>query len=106
MTDRIENLQNFLIEDPDDHFSRYALALEYQRLGDDTKAAELFSYLLEHVPDYLAAYYQYGKLLEKQQNAEKAAHIFKMGIAIAQKQGNGKTKRELESALSELSDDE
>ncbi len=97
--ERIEVLKNFLREDPDDNFSLYALSLEYIRINNITGAIALLEQLLQLNPDYLAAYYQLGKLFEQQQDFAQATGTFKKGLDIARKQKDQKTLNELQSAL-------
>jgi tetratricopeptide (TPR) repeat protein len=100
--ERIELLKNFLHDDPDDNFSCYALALEYARINNITEAVSLLEQLLQINPDYLAAYYQLGKLFERQQDFIRASGIFERGLAVARKQKDQKTLNELQSALDSL----
>ncbi len=99
-------LKKYLEEDPDDAFSNYALALEYVTMKEDDFAAGLFQKILDKDDQYLAAYYQFGKLLEKMSKTEAAKDIYKKGILIAKKQNNQKTFNELQSALETLNEDE
>ena len=100
--DKIPALLQFLEEDPNDSFSRYALALEYVKAGRDDLAIIQFDHLNREHPEYLANYYQYGKLLVRQGEAEQAGAIFKNGIEVAKKSGDRHTFNELAGALEEL----
>lgn len=103
---RIQLLEQYIKEDSQDAFSTYALALEYANIGNSEKALSLFSTLVQNHPDYLAAYYHYGKLLEKLNNKEHAKDIYLKGIAVAQKQNNRKTLAEIKEAYNSLSETE
>lgn len=96
---RIEMLKTFILEDPSDPFNHYALALEYLKSGDFTEARKLFQHVFENHPDYLANYYQFGKLEESMGNLEEASKLYSSGIAVAKKTGDLKTASELQSAL-------
>ncbi len=96
---RIELLKTFILEDPSDPFNHYALALEYLNSGDFTDARKLFQYVFDNHPDYLANYYQFGKLEESMGNLEVASKLYSSGIAVAKKTGDLKTASELQSAL-------
>ena len=100
--ERIEQLKLFLDEDPDDNFSLYALALEYVNIHHVSEAIELLEKLIQKNPDYLASYYQLGKLFEQQGNFSKASDAFTKGLVVARKQKNQKTLNELQSALDSL----
>ena len=101
---KIEQLLEFLKEDPKDSFTLYALALEYEKY-DDKKAKEYYDLLLKEYSDYLATYYQAGKWYEKS-DKEFSKEIYKKGMAVAQKQGKTKTYSELQNALNVLLDEE
>jgi lipoprotein NlpI len=58
---RLEQLLRFYREDPNDPFSVYGLALEYQKT-DVRESERFFDELLGKFPDYLPAYYHAAKL--------------------------------------------
>jgi tetratricopeptide (TPR) repeat protein len=103
-TDRINLLLNYLEEDPNDRFSRYALGLEYVKMNELAKARECYEELLERAPDYLPVYYQAGKLFEAQSQPEAAIAVYRKGIAVATDQGDAHTRSELQGALFQLVD--
>lgn len=94
---RIEQLHQFIAEDPSDPFPRYALALEYLHHQPD-QARKCFEELLERFPDYLPGYYPAAHLYIDLEEADEAERIFQAGIALARKQGDAKTERELRQA--------
>lgn len=99
---RIEQLKEFIAEDPADVFSHYALALEYFNTGLNDEAEKEFLEVLKIKKDYLPVYYQLGKLYESKNDFKKAIEIYKKGIEIAKDQKNLKTLNELRSAMEEL----
>jgi tetratricopeptide (TPR) repeat protein len=101
---RIDQLKQFLQDEPNDEFSRYALALEYMNAGNDTEAMHHFKMLAENHPDYLATYYQMGKVLERQGKNSEAVLIYEKGKDVAIKLGNRHTLNELNSALDSMED--
>jgi len=101
---RIEILHEYLIEDPFDRFSKYALSLEYMQSGDTDQALMLLKELLELSPDFLAAYYQLGKAYEMKMLVGDAISTYKAGIEVARKQRNQHTENELKAALTSLDD--
>lgn len=103
---RLNNLEKYLLDDPKDPFLRYAIAMEYVKLAALLEAKMKFSDLLRDVPDYLAAYYQFGQLLEQLSDRIQAIEIYKTGIKIAEKQNNIRTLKELKQALEFLIEDE
>jgi hypothetical protein len=101
---KIDQLLEFLREDPNDSFTLYALALEYEKF-DQQRAGEQYSLLLKEHPAYLATYYHAGKFYEKS-DRDLAKKIYQDGLLLAQKLGKQKTYNELQSALNLLLDEE
>jgi len=99
---RLTELQQFLKEDPEDAFVKYALSLEYLRLNNLPEAGKIFSQLAENNPPYLPVFYQYGKFLEQTGDPGKAKMIYTKGMEIASSQRNQKTWMELKEALSQM----
>jgi len=97
---RIEQLKQFIIEDPSDAFPRYALALEYLNT-DRLLAREQFDGLLQQFPDYLPTYYPAAHLLIDLGEVAGAEHLFEKGIAVAAQQGDRKAEMELRQAYSQ-----
>lgn len=100
-SDRLEQLLGYYHEDPNDAFTIYGIAIEYQLL-DRQKAREFFEILLKEHPDYLPTYYHVGHLYEEIEEEDLAIEIYKKGILLAEKQSNSMTLRELQNALNEL----
>ena len=99
---RIEILKGFLKETPNDSFSRYALALEYVKLGQNDDAVREFERVKKNDPDYVATYFQLGQLYQKIGQTHEAEKTFRTGITVAAKMGDEHTRGELESALEAL----
>jgi tetratricopeptide (TPR) repeat protein len=104
MTNRIEQIQEFLKDDSNDSFLKYALALEYVRIEENNTAKDCFLKLIKEDENYLASYYQLGKLYELLNDLENAIEIYKKGIKIAEKGENKKTLLELQEAYHMLMD--
>ena len=102
---RMKMLRQYLEEDENDHFSRYALALE--TLEEDPAATvKILVDLLARNPAFLAAYYQLGKAYEKTDYKELALVAYRQGIAVARQQQDLKTENELKTAAFTLSDED
>ncbi len=84
---------------PRDSFLHYAAALEHQKNGDLNGAIKIMQKIVKNDPDYLASYYQLGKMLEEKNKAEEAVEVYKSGKSIARKQNDMKTLGELAEAL-------
>ena len=96
---KIAELIEFLKDDPNDNFIRYALALEYTKIEEYENAKSIFDILVKEAPHYLPTYYQYGNLLAEIGQPGLAEEIYKKGIEIADSQLKIKTKQELQQAL-------
>ena len=98
---RIDQLKNLLLENPDDSFLNYAMALEKIKEGNDDEAREIFQSVIEKNPNYTGTYYHLGKLYERQGDKTTAEKIYRNGIQLT----FGKelhTHAELQNALNEL----
>ena len=103
---RIEQIQTFLKDSPQDPFLNYALAQEYYKLGDTQQALNLYCQLVEQTPTYVATYYHLGKLYIELGQRELAMQTFESGIAMATQQNERHNLAELQSARLELLYDE
>jgi len=95
-------LKGFLDDNANDSFSRYALALEYVKLGQNDDAVREFETVKSNDPDYVATYFQLGQLYQKLGKMHDAEKTFRSGIGVASKIGDEHTKSELEGALDGL----
>ena len=96
-TDRVKQLEKFILEDPNDAFSKYALALEYLH-SNKSKSAELFDNLLENHPAYIGTYYHAAALHAELGNLDRADSIYTRGIEQAESLNEAHALRELKSA--------
>lgn len=99
---KIEELQAFLKEEPEDSFIKYALALECIKIENFEKGTSYLNDILERDENYLAAYYQLGKALERIGQQERASSIYLKGIEIAGELGKKHTLSELQQAYNLL----
>lgn len=102
---RLDQLLEFFRQEPNDPFIIYALALEFTKSNPE-QAIHYFEGLLKNHPDYLATYYQAGKLFEQTNQPEKAIEIYQLGIEKSKQIKDFHTQRELQSALDSLFEDE
>jgi tetratricopeptide (TPR) repeat protein len=96
--DRIAMLRKFIAESEDDPFPRYALALELKGKGDLAGAAAEMQALLARKPDYLAAYLQYGMLLQALGRVDEAKAAYAKGQEVARTKGDSHALSELTQA--------
>ncbi len=99
---RIVKLQALLERDPNDSFSRYALALEYAGVSDISRAIQLLLEVLERDPSYVPAFQQVGYLYQRIGEREKAVEMFRRGMTVAAQQGDHHARNEMQEALDEL----
>ncbi len=97
-SDRLERLNEFLRERPDDPFLLYARLLEYIRKGLGEDAERAIENLLSQHPDYLGTYYTSGVYFERQGNPDRALAIYRQGITLAKRLGDLKTAGEIQAA--------
>jgi Tfp pilus assembly protein PilF len=97
--DRLDQLLQFYDEDPDDAFTRFALAQEYLNQGEVAKARAFFEELVETDPDYVGTYYHLGKLYEQLGRTDDAIATYQHGIEVAREQRAQKDLSELQDAL-------
>lgn len=99
MQDRLKMIETMLETNPKDSFLHYAAALEHKSNGDIVSAVKILKSIIKNDPDYLASYYQLGKLLEDRSKFEEAIDVYKAGRSVAKKQNDMKTLGELSEAL-------
>ncbi|MFM2206190.1 MAG: hypothetical protein RL213_165 [Bacteroidota bacterium] len=102
---RTAQLHELIKEDPDDPFLQYALGLEYLKMSDLEAARTLFRQIIERFPDYLATYYQLGKVLERLKSPQNALSAYQAGIQVAVQQQNMHALAELRTAFELLQDE-
>lgn len=103
--ERLKKLLEWEAEKPDDAFLKFGIAQEYVSAGRDVEAMKYYTVLVKKFPDYLATYYQLGKLFERMDKAEAAKEVYMAGKEVAQAAGDAKTLRELDEAISQLEDE-
>lgn len=99
---KIEQLEQFLKESPDDCFLKHALALECIKAGDDQRARKLFEENRAFDPSYIATYYHLGKLLERGGLQEEAIAVYEQGMEQARAAGDNHAYSELRSVHEDL----
>lgn len=99
---RLDKLLAFFNDEPDDEFLKYALATEYLRLNDTTKALEFYEDLINNHPAYVGTYYHLGKLYEALHRKTDAIFTYEKGMEIAQKAGDNHAFAELQGVRREL----
>jgi Flp pilus assembly protein TadD len=100
---RKQQIEEMLVEDPNDPFLRYGLAMEHVSGGQDEEAVRCFQGLLQVAPDYVPAYMQAGKVLARLNREDEARALYRAGIAMARQKGDEHAAGEMEEFLDGLS---
>jgi tetratricopeptide (TPR) repeat protein len=99
---KIRKLTEFLKIDPRDCFTWFALASELSREGRTDDAVKAYRKLLSINPDYVGAYYHFGKLMETLNQPDEAIRLYLSGIDCARKTGDTHAASELQEAYNIL----
>ena len=99
--DRIATLRSFLDEDPDDPFTRFALAQEHARQGETDQALAYYEGLVREHAGYVGTYYHLGALYRALGRDDDAQDTLRAGIAVATEAGDTHARSELQRSLLE-----
>jgi len=89
-------------QNPADAFARYGLAMELIKGGELANGVAEFRALLEHNPNYAAAYFHGGQTLEKLGDLEQARAFYEKGVEVTGRTGDQHARSELQAALDML----
>ncbi len=99
--DRLATLQEFLRDDPDDPFTRFALAQEHAGRGETDAALAFYEGLVRDRPDYVGTYYHLGALYRQLGRDDDARGALRAGVRAATEAGDTHARAELQGALLE-----
>jgi len=102
MKTRREMLEEFVAQDPNDSFSRYALALELEKESRPQEALPQLREVITRDPSYVAAYYHLGRLLAQVGLLEDARDAYRRGLDVATASGDRRAGSEMQEALEML----
>ena len=100
--DRIATLTELLVQDPNNAFARYGLAMEHSNAGDFDRALGEFGKLIAAHPDYVPGYQMAAQTLVKAGRPSEAKSMLENGIASAQKKGDSHAESEMQALLEEI----
>ena len=80
---RLDLLLGILKETPTDSFVIFAIAKEYENIGNQNEAIQYYQKLYQLDPNYVGLYFHWGKLHEEINDSGKAIEIYSMGIEVA-----------------------
>ena len=95
--ERISLLKSCCVEEPENPFNFYALALEYREI-DKMAARQFFDRVSADFPTYLPAYFPAAHFFFELNELEKAKQIFEKGIDLALATKEEKALKELRNA--------
>lgn len=98
----MEVLKAMVTQNPADAFARYGLAMELVKTGQLEGAVAEFRALLEHNPNYAAAYFHGGQVLEKLGDVGQARTFYEKGVEVTARTGDQHAHSELQAALDML----
>lgn len=104
MNKRLPLLQQLLESNPTDSFALFAIAKEYEGLGDMQQALHFYQRLYTTNPGYVGLYYHLGKLYEKTGQQPEALQAYQEGMTVARQAGDHHALGELNAARMELDD--
>ncbi|MFG0333331.1 MAG: tetratricopeptide repeat protein [Maioricimonas sp. JB049] len=99
---RREKLEELLKSSPDDAFLNYGLAMEEAREGNLEAALAQLDRVLTLDPDYVAAFFQQGQLLAREERLTEARQRLSAGIAVADRVGDAHAAGEMREFLAAL----
>lgn len=100
---KLKTLAQNIKKDPDDSFSKFALALEFIKMDRPDKARVLFENIRNNDPEYVGVYYHLGKTYEALGMNRQAVIAYNEGIEIASpNKEHERTVSELKEALAQL----
>ena len=98
----IPKLASQVRANPNDSFSKFALALELLKENEMDKALQLFRNIRQNDPNYVGVYYHLAKLYVELGENNLALQTYKEGITIAEARADHHSKSELSGALMNL----
>lgn len=99
---RIKQLVQYIKKNPEDTFSKFALALELLKQDELKKAQVLFESVQDQDPNYIGVYYHLGHLYLRQGRTDRAKETFQEGLRVARKASDTHSASELQEALLQL----
>jgi Tfp pilus assembly protein PilF len=99
---RRQQLEEMLVEEPNDTELRYMLGMEHASAGDEEAAVRCFAELLQHDPAYAPAYHQAGRALVRLGRLAPAQEMLRRGVAAAQQKGDLHAAGEMQGLLESL----
>ncbi len=94
---RLQKLLEFIKNEPNDPFLKYALATEYLRLNEPDTALEYYEDLVVNHREYVGTYYHLGKLYEALNRKDEAIKTYQTGMEVARNVNDSHAFSELQA---------
>ena len=102
MATRREQIQNMLVDEPQDTFLRYCLAMELDKDGEHDESVELLRGLTHEEPPFVPAFFMAGQQLARLDRLDESREFLRDGIEQASKQGEDHAAGEMREFLASL----
>jgi hypothetical protein len=102
MTTRREKIETMLLDEPDDTFLRYSLAMELDKEGAHVTSLEKLAELSRDEPPYVPAFFMAGQQLVRLNRVTEARTILRDGIEAARQQNDTHAAGEMSEFLATL----
>ena len=103
---RLNMLLSMLQTPPVDSFVLFAIAKEYEKLGNNEHAFQYYLQIRASDPQYVGLYYHLGKLYEKVLQFDHAVEAYSAGMAVAKQENDPHALSELAGAKLNLVDED
>ncbi len=98
-TPRLEQLRSMLLEEPNDVFLHYAIALELKSINNKPAAMMQLNRLLDIEPGHIPGHYQLALLFAEMERRQEAIEKATAGMLLADDQRDLKALREFRELL-------
>lgn len=103
---RLDLLLQLHQEQPNDAFTLFALAKEYEKGAQLENALKYYLQLQTINPGYVGLYYHLGKLYELLQQPAEAIAVYRSGMAVAKAAKDNHALAELNGARMQIDEDD
>lgn len=91
-----------LVDEPDDEFLRYSLALEMNKDGDLAPSLQMLQELCTQTKPYVPAFFRSAQILADENRIEESRQFLRDGIEAARSQGDMHAAGEMSEMLADL----
>lgn len=99
---RRERIEAMLVDEPDDAFLRYSLAMELDKEGEHERSLGELGRLSSQQPPYVPAYFMAAQQLTRLSRINEARAVLRDGIAAARSAGDAHAAGEMSEFLASL----